>query len=154
MLLPAEDISHSSRAGSMSRHHIARALDMPIQISMFNLSDVLPSSAPDVQLHLTAAVGHEDSLSYTVEYLRKVNLKVLGKWSIPSRKTIKCGSRDIYERFIRSINRHIRSAGHQHVQQVDAGLDLGNVSALTILDAPYETEEQQRRSGLLTTSPE
>ncbi|KAK9867090.1 hypothetical protein WJX84_006946 [Apatococcus fuscideae] len=93
--------------------------------------------------------GHEDSMSYTLEYLKRVNLKVLGKWSIPSRKTIKCGSRDIYERFIRSINRHIRDAGHQHSRQTDAGLDLGNVSALTILDAPYETEEEQQQSGML-----
>lgn len=93
--------------------------------------------------------GHEDSMSYTLEYLNRVNLKVFGKWSIPSRKTIKCGSRDIYERFIRSINRHIRDAGHQHSRQTDAGLDLGNVAALTILDAPYETEEEQHQSGTL-----
>ena len=109
---------------------------------------LLPAS-PDHPDLSSCRAGHEASMSYTLEHLRRVNLKVLGNWSVPSRKTIKCGSRDIYERFIRSINRHIRDSGHQHSQSTDVGLDLGNVSALTILDAPYETEEEQQRNGVL-----
>lgn len=155
--LPLSDCSHINRREACSSIFFERPwsafplakMGLPVLMHEFSRAKRLGRYWPSALSVLGA--GHEDSMSYTLEYLNRVNLKVLGKWSIPSRKTIKCGSRDIYERFIRSINRHIRDAGHQHSRQTDAGLDLANVSALTILDAPYETEEeqQQRPGGIL-----
>ncbi|KAK9800258.1 hypothetical protein WJX73_008605 [Symbiochloris irregularis] len=81
--------------------------------------------------------GDEDKLRMVVGYSHVVNTGILGKWTIPHRKTIKCSSRDMLERVTVKVNRHMRAAAVGQKQLMQAAFDTLEGQKLTFLDAPY-----------------
>lgn len=81
--------------------------------------------------------GVDDKLLINLEYAKKYNAKCFGIWTIPKKKSIKCGSRDLLERIIVKVNRHMSQAKSSSNETFLNRFDPFKTSDLSIYRAPY-----------------
>lgn len=79
----------------------------------------------------------DDKLLINLEYAKKYNAKCFGVWTIPKKKGIRCGSRDLLERIIVKINRHLSRAKASAEETFSNRFDPFRTTDLSIYRAPY-----------------
>lgn len=98
------------------------------------LEDGSASQTEQVQF---ICAGVDDKLMINLEYAKKYNAKCFGVWTIPKKKSIKCGSRDLLERIIVKINRHMSHAKASSEETFLNKFDPFRTSDLSIYRVPY-----------------
>lgn len=86
---------------------------------------------------MCVSVGEDDKLRINLEYARKYDTKCFGTWTIPWRKSIHCGSRDLMERIIVRINRHMSSLTSGSEESFANRFDTFEAENLSIYRLPY-----------------
>ena len=84
-----------------------------------------------------AFAGVDDKLIINLEYAKKYNAKCFGVWTIPKKKSIRCGSRDLLERITVKINRHMSHAKASSKETFLNRFDPFRTTDLSIYRAPY-----------------
>ena len=100
--------------------------------------DLSPRSAEaHKQLSGSMHAGEDDKLRINLEHASKYDTKCLGVWTIPRRKVIKCGSRDLLDRVIVKVNRHMSSVNAGTEPAFSNNFDTFRTADLSIYNAPY-----------------
>jgi hypothetical protein len=81
--------------------------------------------------------GEDDKLLINIEHASKYDTKCFGVWTIPKKKAIRCASRDLLERIIVKINRHMSLVKACSEEQFANRFDPFQTADLSIYRAPY-----------------
>lgn len=69
-----------------------------------------------------------------------MDTKCFGVWSLPKKKYIKCGSREVLERIVIKINRHLTYINKGPEESFAHRFDPFATKSLSIYQAPYSNE--------------